>query len=225
MSIKKEILKPDRFYDIYNHAVGNDKLFFIENNYIYFLTKFSEYISPIADMYAYCLMSNHFHLLVKIKSEDEIFYFLKDNNKIPEPELSLDEFKILSESHPEIDYFNLHLTKQFSIFFNGYAQAINNQEKRKGNLFIKGFRRIEISSSEYLKDLILYIHTNPVHHQFTDKVDSWKHSSYNSILSDKPTRLKRDEVIELFDGKENFIFCHQAKNEELIQRIELIMNE
>ncbi len=225
MSIKKEILKPGSFYHIYNHAVGNDKLFFTENNYIYFLSKFSEYISPIADMYAYCLMSNHFHFLVKIKSDEEIFNFLKGNNKIPEQNLSLQEFKELSESHPEIDYFNLHLTKQFSGFFNGYAQAINNQENRKGNLFIKGFRRIEISSSEYLKDLILYIHTNPVHHHFADSLDSWKHSSYNSILSDKSTRLKRNEVIELFDGRENFIICHKAKNEEVMQRVELMMNE
>ncbi len=225
MSIKQQILKSDTFYHIYNHAVGNDKLFFMERNYSYFLSKYDEYISPIANTYCYCLMPNHFHFLIQLKSEKIIYTFLKEINRIPETVISFEEFKELSSPDEDVDYLNLHLIKLFSSLFNGYAQAVNIQEKRKGNLFIKGFRRKEITSSEYLKDLILYIHLNPVHHQFADKLETWKHNSYNSILSDKPTKLKRNEMFNLFEGKENFVFSHNQKNEEVIQRMESIMNE
>lgn len=34
--------------------------------------KYKIYIGPIADTYAFCLMPNHFHFLIKIKSEEEL---------------------------------------------------------------------------------------------------------------------------------------------------------
>ena len=161
MSANQEPLKPDKFYHIYNHGVGNDSLFFNDNNYIYFLKKFAEYISPIANAYAYCLMPNHFHFLIQIKSEKEVFQFLKESNKLPDEEITLTGFKTLSGGITEIDFFSLHISKQFSNFFNGYSQALNKQQSRKGNLLIRSFKRKEITSSEYLKSLILYIHSNP----------------------------------------------------------------
>ena len=59
-------------YHIYNHANGNDNLFRNEENYAYFLKRYAYFIHPIAKTYAYCLMPNHFHLLVKIRSEEGI---------------------------------------------------------------------------------------------------------------------------------------------------------
>ena len=43
-------------------------------------------------------------------------------------------------------------------------------------------------------------------------------SSYQSIISDKPTKLLREEAIQLFDSKENFIYCHEYKNEILSEK-------
>jgi len=60
-------LEPGCFYHIYNHANGSDNLFREEENYYYFMRKWNKYIHPIADTVAYCLMPNHFHLLVKVK--------------------------------------------------------------------------------------------------------------------------------------------------------------
>ncbi len=65
-------LKPNEMYHIYNHANGNDNLFRNEENYAYFLKRYAYFIHPIAKTYAYCLMPNHFHLLVKIRSEEGI---------------------------------------------------------------------------------------------------------------------------------------------------------
>ena len=52
------------FYHIFNHANGIENLFRDEGNYVFFLHKVKKYISPHADLLSYCLMPNHFHLLI-----------------------------------------------------------------------------------------------------------------------------------------------------------------
>ena len=51
-------------------AGGEENLFRQEENYHYFLNLWAKYIEPIADTYAYCLMPNHFHALIRIKEQD-----------------------------------------------------------------------------------------------------------------------------------------------------------
>ena len=65
-------LKPELYYHIYNHANGKENLFVNDGNYYFFLRRYAHFINPIADTFAYCLMPNHFHLAVRIKSEEEI---------------------------------------------------------------------------------------------------------------------------------------------------------
>lgn len=67
-----ETLEPDKYYHIYNHAVGQDNLFNTDENYRFFLEKYAHYIIPVADIFAYCLLPNHFHFAIRIKPEDEI---------------------------------------------------------------------------------------------------------------------------------------------------------
>lgn len=220
MAENRTYLIPNKFYHIYNHANGNENIFFNENNYLYFLKKYKEHIDPIADTYAYCLMPNHFHFVIQIKSEEHIFKFLKQNKKLPEQNMTLEEFQLLFENNAEINLFSLHISKQFSNLFNGYSQAINKQEWRAGSLFIRSFKRKEIESSEYLKSLILYIHLNPVRHQFVEKISGWKFLSYHSIISEWETLLKRSEVLELFDGLDNFKFSHEQINQNSLLEIE-----
>ena len=69
------------FYHIYNRGNNSEKIFFSEENYAYFLKLLTKYIFPVADIYAYCLLNNHFHILVRIKekNEIEIKYIRKEN--------------------------------------------------------------------------------------------------------------------------------------------------
>ena len=60
-------MEPGNFYHIYNRGNNKENIFFEEKNYYYFLKKFDEYLSAFSDVYAYCLMPNHFHFLIKIK--------------------------------------------------------------------------------------------------------------------------------------------------------------
>ena len=55
------------FYHIYNRGNNKQDIFFEEKNYDLFLKNFDKYLSSFVDVYAYCLMPNHFHFLIKIK--------------------------------------------------------------------------------------------------------------------------------------------------------------
>ncbi len=77
-------LIPDRFFHIYNHGNNDRNIFFKEDNFKYFLNKFALYLLDYVDVYAYCLMINHFHMLIKLKPKKSIqAAIIKDfsNNK------------------------------------------------------------------------------------------------------------------------------------------------
>ena len=80
------------------------------------------------------------------------------------------------------------------------------------------FQRKKVEDEEYLKTLILYIHLNPEHHNFTDDFSTYKRSSFQSIVSDKPTLLQRNEIVNLFHDRENFINVHYSRKAEVLDQ-------
>ena len=179
--MKSEILEKNYYYHIYNKGINGTNIFSNNENKSYFLKQLNNYLKGKLSVYAYCLMDNHFHLIVKLNFDPEI------------------------------------VTQSFSNFFNAYAKAYNKQESRTGSLFEKHFKRIRLDNELYLKNLILYIHLNPKHHLNID-FKSFLFSSYRSITSDKETKLERIEILDLFGGRENFIFCHTTENDLLTEK-------
>jgi putative transposase len=57
----------ETYYHVYNRAIGNEKAFLEEKNYHFFLQKIKDYLLSIANVYSYCLLPNHYHLLLYIK--------------------------------------------------------------------------------------------------------------------------------------------------------------
>lgn len=181
---KYDILESDCFYHIYNRGNNKEDIFKESDNYDHFLKFLKKHILSIADIYVYCLLKNHFHLLIKIKSYES----LKIDKKL----------------------VNLkNLSQPFSNLFNAYTKSINKRYNREGSLFKVRFKRNRITSEEYLKNAILYIHLNPLKHGLIDTFEKYEYSSYRSILSNKRTEIQRSEVIEFFGDKENFIAVHQ----------------
>lgn len=191
----KATLEPDQYYHIYNRANGNEKLFLSDDNFTYFLQKYRNYISPIADTFAYCLMPNHFHFMIRIKRKVTL--------------RTLQGFETL-----EGLILNNKLSQQFSNMFNAYTKAYNKQNTRKGSLFIPRFNRKPITSETYLKNTINYIHQNPVTHKYVNELEDWKYASYNGFLSDNFSQICTQETIALFGDIDNFIFYHNLKQAE-----------
>ncbi len=182
------------YYHIYNRGNNRDDIFYETENYYHFLRLYDKYINPVVDTFAWCLLKNHFHLLVYIKTLAEINPKLLTYNTVKKP-------KVISAS------------KQFSHFFNAYTQAINKRHHRTGSLFEKNFERKLVTSESYFQKLIFYIHNNPVHHGFTDKITDYPWSSYGSVVSKHPTKLLRYRVIKAFNDLENFKYYHSINQE------------
>lgn len=70
-SISLPIL-PNHHYHIYNR--GNEKrpICFTDENYRYFLSRYGDYTDHYFDTYSYCILFNHYHLLIKPKPSDEV---------------------------------------------------------------------------------------------------------------------------------------------------------
>jgi len=69
--MKTEPLISNQFYHIYNRGNNREDIFIEEKNYSYFLSLVKKHALPIADIFAYCLLKNHFHLLIYTKEVTE----------------------------------------------------------------------------------------------------------------------------------------------------------
>lgn len=168
-------------YHYFNRGNNKVKIFYENENYLYFLRLLKKYILPIAEIYAYCLMSNHFHLLFKLKEE---------------------------ENFPEKYIKKPHLP--FANLFNAYTKSINKVYDRSGSLFQKHPKKILIEDDTAFLNTLLYIHLNPVKHQYVTDFTSYKYSSYSAYFSKKPTSLNTERVLDEME-LDNFEFLHKEK--------------
>ncbi len=196
-------------YHIFNHANGFENLFRNDENKRFFLERYEKHIVPIADTYAFCLMNNHFHLLLRIKEEETVRYMTS----------KVQNFGSRAVDENEIDYF---ISKQFANFFSSYTQAFNKMFGRMGSLFIKNFKREEIVSEDHFRELVVYIHRNPVHHGYCRKFSEWRFSSYHCFTGVNPFDfVKIQPVLEAFCGLETLVDFHEENLRKHIASTEM----
>lgn len=186
-------LECNQFYHVYNRSVDKKPMFKSDDNYLFFLKRYHEYLHSLIETYAYNLLGNHFHILLQIKSENEFDSFRKENKLNSDVEAT------------EI------VSRQFRKFFQSYAMAFNKQQNRTGTLFQTPFKRVLINNKKQLINTINYIHQNAQLHGLVDDFKNWKWSSYNSILSEQETHLQREKVLHSYNGKNDFIKQHIEK--------------
>lgn len=198
-----EPLLPGAIYHIYNHANGDDVLFREEENYRYFLQQYQKQITPVAYTLAWCLMPNHFHLLVKIKPLDELKTFSNHPG-----------FKNLDG----LEEINKVTSKQFSNLFNGYSKAFNKRYNRRGSLFIKNFNRKEITTDAYFGQVMVYIHLNPIKHGFVTHIKEWQWTSYHDYLGNQQSFTDKNYTLKYYGTLQHFKDCHDLLCKEMISR-------
>jgi putative transposase len=155
-------LQHGHYYHIYNRGNNRANLFLEERNYHHFLKLYARYVELVADTYAYCLLKNHFHVLVRIKTEaeqEQASRRLSEPGRLRKP------------------------SQQFGHLFNAYSKAINKAYGRTGSLFEHPFERIEVTSERYLMRLVTYIHRNPHTHGLVGDFRDWPYSSYHALCS------------------------------------------
>jgi len=154
---KQPNYSPDGIYHIFNHANGKENIFENTRHYQYFLTKYAEKLSEVVDTLAYCLMPNHFHLLIQVKKAPELLAFLAKKKRL-HPE------KANPKQLEGDDLYHYLVHRQFHNFLGGYSKAFNKDQNRKGSLLRQNTRRKMVFDESYLLTVIAYIHLNSVHH-------------------------------------------------------------
>lgn len=179
--MKREPLLPGHVYHFFNRGNNRENIFREKRNYSYFLGLLEKDILPIAQVYAYCLMKNHFHLLIHIRQETE-----------------LTEKQLTRPLQP------------FSNLFNAYAKGFNKAYSRTGSLFTEHPERKKIVDDSYFINTVKYIHLNPLEHGFTHDIEAYPWSSYRLYKNQITSIVSKDYVLEMFGGMENFIYLHHT---------------
>ena len=196
-----EAINEGFFYHIYNRGAGKSNLFWSDDDYSYFMSKYDYYLYISVETYAYCLLKNHFHLLIRVRTveeQKEIFSSIKE--KFPVGTFYGDHF-----SAPKPFY----ASKQFSHLMNSYTKSLNSQKNRTGTLVEGTFKRKRVTDEDYFNHLACYIHRNPIHHNIQKDYSEYPHSSYNQFLYDEKTLLEKTKLLNRFGGRQNYIEAHQ----------------
>ncbi|MFH1196407.1 MAG: transposase [bacterium] len=103
----------NRYYHVYNRAVGHDKLFYNDENYKYFLKRYSYYLHNHVKAYSFCLLPNHFHLLISS---------IHDSS-----EIIIEQFRKFFISYSMS--INLQLKRKGNLFQSNFKRKIIDDEK------------------------------------------------------------------------------------------------
>lgn len=184
------ILEQGNIYHLYNQGNNRGLIFFSQENYHYFLRKIAEHILPFADLLAWCLMPNHFHLIIAIQKSLEPYEL---NNSIA----------VMLRSYTRA--INIQEKRTGALFREGTkAEFLDSLEsgklKRENRLMsdrvtsshpvtghpVTGY---PFTEEEYLHTCFNYIMNNPVKAGLVKQISDWEFSSFREINN------LRDELI------------------------------
>ena len=192
-------------YHLYNQGNNKQKIFFNRENYLFFLTKIKNHILPFADIIAWCLMPNHFHIMIYVnKSENNSSNILENINH--------------NEHYNEKQYKSLQ--QSIGIMLSSYTRAINNKNLNRGSLFRKHTKTNQLTGNTYITRswyieqgvtkinfeppekqypniCFNYINFNPLKDGLVRRIEEWEFSSYLDIKGlRKGNLINRDRIKE-----------------------------
>lgn len=206
------VLEKNHIYHIYNHGNNRQKIFFREDNYLFFLQKMKSHLLPYADIMAWCLMPNHFHWMIYVL-EVEARYTSGGAYASGIGSATLSRTPNTSEI--------ISINHSIGILLASYTRAIQKQEGISGSLFrsktkaecitkLNGITPAFFNSShgtylnapnpenEYPQICFRYIHDNPVKAKLVTKSEDWEFSSFKDICGLRNGKLINKERIKEF---------------------------
>lgn len=197
-----------RYYHIFNRGTNRQLIFYKEENYSYFLRLLNKYLSDYVHFLSFCLLPNHFHLVVKVR--DEIYVENKKNRSLSTKN-SGNGSLVRHTDEGEIGKLTV---RQLKRLFITYAMAINKQENRVGNLFDPKYKRLEITKQDYLEYVIFYTNYNSEKHGLIDDYKNYKFSSFQAIKGKSKTSIDREFVLNIYGGRDEFLNYHNVVHDD-----------
>ncbi|HLP50462.1 MAG TPA: hypothetical protein VK154_06225 [Chitinophagales bacterium] len=181
-------LSDGNVFHVYSRGNQQKTIFFSDANYLYFLRKMEKELLPHANILAYCLMPNHFHWLIEIKSST-----------------------ILTESNKNM--YASGFSKATAVLLRSYARAMQKQQQFTGSLFQQNAKSKLLPTRNDILTCFNYIHNNPLKANLTSKTNDWKFSSLNEYLNTGDNGICNKKLLfELADINHKYDFANQYKD-------------
>ncbi len=198
-------------YHIYNRGNNSQTIFFNHDNYLFFLQKIKSHITPFADILAWCLMPNHFHLMVYVNHVEievlNIGSFISNNQGSASSE-GFNQSDALTYGKAKLRTLN----DSIGIMLRSYSRAIQKQQSFTGSIFQKKTKAICLTDikgitpawfqteyctviniidpeKEYPQICFNYIHENPVNAHLVKMPEEWEFSSYKDYSGKRKGKL------------------------------------
>ncbi len=205
--VLKAPFHPGSFYHLVFKSIDGLFLFNHDKDYEVYLERFRKFLGDFADVWSFCVLPNHTHFIIKIKTQESINIFL---NKLSLQDLTVSMKLFLSEQENE-SLFNAMIERQVNSFMVSYANYINNRFNRQGGIFQKPFKRIKIEDEGHLQQAIIYTNANAQKHGLVKDFKTYGFSSYPLIVANDQYFVDTKSVIEFFENKEKFIRLHKEQ--------------
>src|SRR5438105_93566 len=121
----------NKIYHVFNRGNQQQKIFFKRENYLFFLQKIRKDLLPLCDLLAYCLMPNHYHLMLEVQG-------LTTPSGLTNSSSGQTTESRQTTMHP--------LSRKIGTLQSSYARAIQNQENFTGSLFQQKTKAVELKT-------------------------------------------------------------------------------
>jgi putative transposase len=202
-------------YHIYNQGNNRIPIFFSRENYLFFLEKIRKHILPHADILAWCLMPNHFHLMVYVHTL-EIEVSDPSSDGFTQSEAVTNKLDEGAAKAKKRDFNN-----SIGLLLRSYTRAIQKQENSSGSLFRNPTHaecltkpglttpsffntpygtviNRHLPEEEYPQVCFNYIHFNPVKARLVKQARDWEYSSYPDYCGMRNGKLVNKKRTEEF---------------------------
>ncbi|MFP4555375.1 MAG: transposase [Bacteroidales bacterium] len=207
-------------YHIYNQGNNRQRIFFTRENYLFFLSKIKKHVLPYSDILAWCLMPNHFHLMVHVNSLELPLgagnysaNYPSNSSSSSSPSATLSRARTTTVKTQSFQH-------SIGVMLASYTRAINKQMNWSGSLFrsetkaicltqvnkltqayyiSKGVTSINIQHPElqYPNICFNYINLNPLKDGLVNRNEDWEFSSYPDVVGLRNGKLiSRERILE-----------------------------
>lgn len=192
-------------YHVFSAAVHRNVLYADPPHYRTFVELLRDRATVFAEVFAYALIPNHFHLALRLRPEATLRTAIETRRR---SDRTVFEKRYL---RGELAYNQL-IGDYWATLLAGYAQYANPLLDRRGTLFNQTLRRIRVRDDLVSRRLIMYIHTNEVKHGMHSVYDdSGLRTSFAYYLSDREDQwLAKAAVLQRFGGLDQLLSRHAA---------------
>ena len=154
--------KPGNVYHIFNQGNDKQQIFSSDDEYKIFINLLKRNIQANCEIIAWCLMPNHFHIMVY--TDERVLSTKKQG---------------LLELDP--------LTNGIRKLLSGYARIYNSRHEKSGSLFRQKTKSKCLTDfdpkryknqDDYYFNCFHYIHQNPLVANLVKKMEDWRYSSF-----------------------------------------------